>query len=171
VAPSKAWADDAEWNSEGHIASVRDISQHALGTLGNSQADLIYLHIPAPHPPAFWDRRTATFAVGGSYLDSLDYSDRLLGKMLDILEAQPRWAATTVIVQGDHSWRTGMWRPLAGWSAEDERASDGGHWDPRPVLLIHAAGQRTPETVTAPTSLMFVHAFVAGQINALQRLP
>jgi hypothetical protein len=63
---------------------------------------------------AFWDRRTGKYAVGGSYLDSLDYSDRLLGKMLDLLEAQPRWATTTLIVQGDHSWRTKMWRPLPG---------------------------------------------------------
>ena len=167
VAPGKAWADQARWSSEGHIGSVKDVSQHALHTLANSQADLIYLHIPAPHPPAFWDRRTHTFAVGGSYLDSLDYSDRLLGKMLDILEVQPRWAATTLIVQGDHSWRTRMWRPLPGWSAEDERISHGGAWDPRPVLLIHAAGQNNAETMRAPTSLMFVHDFVAAQIRKL----
>lgn len=169
LTPGKAWADEAAWNSEGHIASVKDVSQHALQTLATSHADLIFLHIPAPHPPAFWDRRTATFAVGGSYLDSLDYSDRLLGKMLGILEAQPRWATTTLIVHGDHSWRTHMWRPLPGWSAEDERVSHGGEWDPRPVLLIHAPGQQTASTVTAPTSLMFVHDFVAAQIQALAR--
>jgi len=169
VAPAKAWKDTANWNSQGHIRSVKDVSRHALETLASSQADLIYLHLPAPHPPAFWDRRTGTFGYGGSYLDGLDYSDRLLGKMLDILEAQPRWAATTLIVQGDHSWRTQMWRPLPGWSAEDERASHGGKWDPRPVLLIHDAGQQKPERVAAPTSLMYVHDFVAAQILTLGR--
>jgi hypothetical protein len=167
VWPSRAWKDNAEWNSEGHITSVQDLSQHALTTLESSQADLIFLHIPSPHPPAFWDRRTGTFATGGSYLDGLDYSDRLLGQMLAILESQPRWASTTLIVQGDHSWRTGMWRPLPGWSAEDERVSDGGKWDPRPVLLIHTAGEQKANTVTAPTSLMFVHDFVAEQIESL----
>jgi hypothetical protein len=169
VWPSRAWKDNAEWSAEGHIASVQDVSGHALTTLETSRADLIFLHIPAPHPPAFWDRRTGTFATGGSYLDGLDYSDRLLGQMLAILEAQPRWAATTLIVQGDHSWRTGMWRPLPGWSAEDERASDGGKWDPRPALLIHAAGQQSADTVTAPTSLMLVHDFVAAQIERMAR--
>jgi hypothetical protein len=169
LAPSKAWADVADWNAEGHIASVKDVSQHAMAALANSQADLIYLHLPAPHPPEFWDRRTGTYASGGSYLDSLDYSDRLLGQILNLLETQPRWAATTLVVQGDHSWRTQMWRPLPGWSAEDERISHGGEWDPRPVLLIHAAGQQTPATVTAPTSLMFVHDFVAAQIRYLAR--
>jgi len=62
-----------------------------------------------------------------------------------------------------------MWRPLPGWSAEDERASDGGKWDPRPVLLIHAPGEQNANTVTAPTSLMLVHDFVAGQIESLAR--
>jgi arylsulfatase A-like enzyme len=169
VDPGKAWADQAEWNAEGHIASVKDVSQHALSTLASSQADVIYLHLPAPHPPSFWNRSTGTFAVGGSYLDSLDYSDRLLGQMLDLLETQPRWAATTLLVQGDHSWRTQMWRPLPGWSAEDERISHGGAWDPRPVLLIHTPGQNSPATVSAPTSVMYIHDFVAGQIKAMAK--
>ena len=130
--PSRAWADVGAWNAEGHIASVKDVSRHALQTIDTSPADILYLHIPAPHPPAFWDRQTGTYAVGGSYLDSLDFSDRLLGQILDRLEAQPRWAATTLIVHGDHSWRTEMWRPLPGWSAEDERISNGGQWEPRP---------------------------------------
>ncbi len=169
VWPSRAWKDNADWSSEGHIASVKDVSRHALATLRTSHADVIFLHIPAPHPVAFWDRRTGTFASGGSYLDGLDYVDRLLGQMLAILELQSRWGATTLIVQGDHSWRTGMWRPVPGWSAEDERASDGGKWDPRPVLLIHAPGQQGAITMTAPTSLMFVHDFVAAQVQKMAR--
>jgi hypothetical protein len=166
VAPRRAWADVAAWNAEGHIASVKDVSRHALDTASNSQADILYLHIPAPHPPAFWDRRTGSYAVGGSYLDSLDFTDRLLGQLLDRLQAQPRWAATTLIVQGDHSWRTKMWRPLPGWSAEDERISNGGQWDPRPLLMIHSPGQQDARTVTAPTSVMFIHDTIAASIGA-----
>jgi len=169
TSPSRAWADVARWNGEGHIVSVENVRDHALQTIANSQADILFLHLPAPHPPAFWDRKTGTFAVGGSYLDSLDFSDRLLGQILNLLETQPRWAATTLIVQGDHSWRTAMWRPLPGWSAEDERASHGGQWDPRPVLMIHAPGQKSAETVAEPTSVMYVHEAVAANIQALSR--
>jgi hypothetical protein len=169
LSPRRAWADVAAWNAEGHIAAVKDVRQHALDTIAASQADIIYLHLPAPHPPAFWDRRTGKYAVGGSYLDSLDFTDRLLGQILDELEAQPRWAETTLIVQGDHSWRTQMWRPLPGWSAEDERISHGGYFDPRPLLMIHAPGQQSPQTVAAPTSLMYVHDVVAAEIRALSR--
>lgn len=164
--PRLEWDDESRWNAEGHMQSVKDVSRHALDTLTNTNADIIYLHLPTPHPVGFWNRRTHKFEPGGSYLDGLDYSDRLLGQMLSILQAQPRWAATTLLVQGDHSWRTWMWRPLPGWSAEDERISHGGQWDPRPMLMIHAPGQDAPQTVTAPTSLMHVHDFVAEQIRA-----
>lgn len=167
--PGKAWADIAAWKSRGHAESVRDMSQHALATLSTSQADLIYIHLPVPHPPEFWNRRTKTFGPGGSYLDSLDYADRVLGQMLDVLEAQPRWASTTLVVQGDHSWRTQMWRPQPGWSAEDERISHGGEFDPRPLLLIHEAGEKSAETVSNPTSLMFVHDYIAWKIRTLGR--
>ncbi len=167
--PRLAWDDESRWNAEGHIQSVKNVSQHALRVLASSNADIIYLHIPAPHPIGFWNRHAHKFAPGGSYLDGLDYTDRLLGQMLYILESQPRWAATTLLIHGDHSWRTWMWRPLPGWSAEDERASNGGQWDPRPLLMIHAPGQQSPVTVTAPTSLMLVHDFVAAQIKADSR--
>jgi hypothetical protein len=169
VLPRRAWLDIAAWSAEGHIASVKDLRQHALQTIATSQADIIYLHLPAPHPPAFWDRRTGTYAMGGSYLDSLDFSDRLLGEILALLQAQPRWNATTLIVQGDHSWRTQMWRPLPGWSAEDERISPGGQWDQRPLLMIHTAGQQDAETVATPTSLMYVHDVVAADIRTISK--
>jgi hypothetical protein len=169
VVPGRAWTDVAAWNAKGHEDAVKDIEDHALKTVTDCQADILYLHLPAPHPPAVWDRRTETFALGGSYLDSLDYSDRLLGKIMNVLEAQPRWAGTTLIVQGDHSWRTDMWRPLPGWSAEDERISHGGQWDPRPLLLIHAAGQKNADTVTAQASIMYVHDRVASEIEAMAK--
>jgi hypothetical protein len=169
--PSRAWDDEARWASESHIDSVKDTSLHALEALSSSQADVIYLHIPAPHPVAFWNRRTAQFAPGGSYIDGLDYCDRLLGQMIDILEKQPRWNSTMIVVQGDHSWRTAMWRPLPGWSAEDERVSHGGEWDPRPLVMIHSPGEQAPQTVAARTSLMIVHDTVAAEIRTIAQSP
>lgn len=165
-APGRAWTDDARIAATGHISSVKEVTSRALSTLATTQADIIYLHLPAPHPPAVWNRRTNQFAVGGSYLDSLALTDRLLGRILDILQSQPRWASTTLIVHGDHSWRTQLWRPVPGWSAEDERISHGGQWDPRPLVMIHAPGQQTAEIVNTPTSLMMVHDTVAERIRS-----
>lgn len=163
--PRAAWDDQARIFSLGHIASQEDVVGHALATLGTSQADIIYLHLPAPHPPAFWNRRTGRYAAGGSYLDSLAYTDRTLGQILSVLQSQPRWAATTVIVHGDHSWRTHMWRIQPGWSAEDERLSYGGQWDPRPLVMIHVPGEQSGNSVNTPVSLMHVHDVVAAWIR------
>lgn len=169
--PHRAWTDEARIVATGHMASVREVTSHALGTLATTQADIIYLHLPAPHPPAVWNRHTNRFDVGGSYLDSLALSDRLLGRILDILQSQPRWGSTMLIAHGDHSWRTQLWRPVPGWSAEDERISHGGAWDPRPLVMIHAPGQRTAKTVTTPTSLMMIHDTVAGRIRSIADSP
>jgi hypothetical protein len=59
-----------------------------------------------------------------------------------------------------------MWRLLPGWSAEDERISDGGQWDPRPLLMIHTPGQHNPQIVATPTSIMLVHDTVASWIES-----
>ena len=165
-APRRAWIDYARIGAEGHTSSVKEVMNRALKTLATSQADIVYLHLPMPHPPAVWNRHTNQFEFGGSYLDSLALSDRLLGRILDILQSQPRWASTMLIVHGDHSWRTQLWRPLPGWSAEDERISHGGQWDPRPLLMIHAPSQQTAETVNTPTSLMMVHDMVSERIQS-----
>jgi len=58
---------------------------------------------------------------------------------------------------------------VPGWSAEDERISHGGQWDPRPLLMIHTPGQDNPGTVSEPTSLMLVHDTVAAYIRASSR--
>lgn len=166
-APGHAWADFAAFNASTHALSVRDLRRHALAAVDSSQADILYLHLPAPHPPAVWDRHATRFAAGGSYLDSLDFTDRLLGQILERLQGQPRWASTTLIVEGDHSWRTWMWRSIPGWSAEDERISRGGQFDPRPVLFIHTPGQNAPRSIDSPTSLMTVHDTVAAMIDTI----
>ncbi|MGH9591322.1 MAG: sulfatase-like hydrolase/transferase [Terracidiphilus sp.] len=166
IAPRRAWTDDARIAATGHLLSVKEITSRALRTLPTTQADIVYLHLPTPHPPAVWNRHANQFGFGGSYLDSLALTDQLLGRILDTLQSQPRWASTMLIVHGDHSWRTQLWRPLPGWSSEDERISQGGEWDPRPLVMIHAPGQQTAKTVSAPTSLMMVHDTVADRIRS-----
>jgi hypothetical protein len=72
------------------------------------------------------------------------------------LKSSPRWKDTTLIVQGDHSWRIMLWNWLPSWTAEDQEASRG-EFDPRPALLIHNAGQTQPATDGRALSLLFVH--------------
>lgn len=140
------------------VKSYLELMQHTQNLLQNDQADFIFLHLPVPHPPAIWDRSNDQFdsTCGNSYVDNLALADRTLGEVMAMLRQSPRWNDTTVVVQGDHSWRIKLWQDMAGWTEEDDQESRG-EFDPRPALLIHNAGQTQPETDGRPLSLLFVH--------------
>ena len=143
-----------------HLTQI-DLQQHALQILRNDQADFVFLHLSLPHSPNTWSRAQNTFTnqCGSSYLDNLALTDRVLGQLLAALQSSPRWGQTTLIVQGDHGWRTQIWRGLPAWTEEDEAASRG-LFDPRPALLIHQPAQSTPQTVATPWPLIQVHSVV-----------
>ena len=164
--PGKAWKDIADWNAEGHIASVKDVSRHALQTLANSQADIIYLHIPAPHPPEFWDRRTGNLLPEGRTSIRWIIPIGFWGKCL---RAPGRTALGGY--NFDRAGRSLLAHKNVAASAGMER---GGRahlqwWQMGPASRpAHPhGGEQSAETVTASTSLMFVHDFVATQIQRM----
>jgi hypothetical protein len=128
-----------------HARSQIVLQQEALQMLRTDQEDFVLLHLPFPHPPATWSRQQNTYnpQCGSSYLDSLAQTDNALGAILEILHNSPRWNDTSLVVQGDHSWRTYSWREHDGWTPEDGRASRN-TFDPRPALFIHQAAQLQP---------------------------
>ena len=143
-----------------HLTQI-DLQQHALQILRTDQADFVFLHLSLPHSPNTWSRARNAFTnqCGSSYLDNLALTDRVLGQLLATLQSSPRWGQTTLIVQGDHSWRTAIWRGLPAWTEEDEVASRG-LFDPRPALLIHQPSQTQPQTVSTPWPILQVHSVV-----------
>lgn len=140
------------------VKSYLDLIEHTQNVLEGDQADFVFLHLPVPHPPAIWDRLNDRFdnKCENSYVSSLALADHTLGNIVAILRRSPRWDDTTVVVQGDHSWRINLWNSMAGWTDEDDQASRD-EFDPRPALLIHNAGQTQPETDGRALSLLFVH--------------
>ncbi len=143
-----------------------DLEKHALALLQTDQSDLYFLHLSIPHSPNIWSRidNSYTTTCDSSYLDNLALADIELGKMLAILKASPRWKDTTVIVQGDHSWRTYLWDSLAAWTDEDDAASRG-VFDPRPAIIIHQAGETTPQTDASPWSLLNIHQVIEQTLH------
>ena len=139
-----------------------NLDRRAQIMAGDDRFDFIFLHLPLPHPPGFYSRRTGQFDTSGraSYLDNLALADKTLGELLAILRASPRWSTTSVVLCGDHSWRTYLWRKSAEWTPEDNAASHGGIFDPRPMLMVHRAGQTAPETIDHPVPLLEVHALL-----------
>ncbi len=138
-----------------------DLQQHAFQLLHADQADFVFLHLAIPHSPNTWNRAQNGFTdrCGSSYIDNLALTDRVLGQFLATLQASPRWGQTALIVQGDHSWRTILWRGRPAWTDEDEDASRG-VFDQRPALIVHLPGQAQHRTVATPWPIVQVHAVI-----------
>jgi hypothetical protein len=168
-----AWAKHLAGASQGiPLLSIRVkenqvLLNNATSLLDQEPIDLVMIHLALPHGPFVYDRRSGqTVATPGrSYLDGLANADKVLGTLMQQVESSPRWAQTTLIVQGDHSWRTPMWLYEPGWTTEDQVTSNGGKFDDRPMLLIHAPGQNETVSVTEPVSLMKVHDVIESVLR------
>lgn len=159
ISPSLADRRSCDFDVRQRLRTYLDLQQRALELLKNDQADFIFLHMPIPHSPNIWSRVNDSYArgCGSSYLDNLALADRTLGSMMAVLQQSPRWKDTTVIVQGDHSWRVMLWDGKPAWTDEDDQASDD-QFDPRAAVLIHDPGQTQAKTDGRALSLLFVHA-------------
>ena len=161
VAPQRALEDLCSYDVRKRYKTYVDLNEHATQLVRGDQADFIFLHMPVPHSPNIWNRKLGTYTqkCGSSYMDNLALADKQLGSLIAILESSPRWKDTTLIVQGDHSWRTYIWDAQPAWTDEDDRAS-GEDFDPRPAVIVHHAGQTQGEVNAAPWSLLNVHGEV-----------
>jgi hypothetical protein len=161
VQPSRADDDICTYGVQQRYKTYVDLQQHAAQVLKTDQADFVFLHLPVPHSPNIWNRARGGYTqqCGSSYLDQLALADRELGSIVDTLKSSPRWKDTTLIVEGDHSWRTYLWDDQPAWSAEDSHASLSG-FDPRPAVIIHHAGQTQAKVNATPWSLLNVHTIV-----------
>jgi hypothetical protein len=70
---------------------------------------LTLVHLPIPHAPFVYNRRTGEFTLGNEpvrgYVDALALLDRTVGEIRGIMERAGVWDATTVIFTSDHSFR------------------------------------------------------------------
>lgn len=178
IAPAQAvWARARHKPFEpapGEAAVFAKMIDSARQLIASDNADFAFVHLYLPHPPGFYDRKAGQVVVGGSYIDNLALADRTLGELMQALAQSPSAAQTTLIVSSDHSWRVGIWRHAFGWTREDELASGHGHFDPRPVLMVHFPEETTPVAVNRPVPLLAMHAMIermmAGQITDAREL-
>lgn len=80
--------------------------------LANDRVQLLLLHIPVPHTPYFYDRRTGQQTLANStisgYWDALALVDRTLGDVEAELKNKGEWDNSVVLVSSDHYYRTAM---------------------------------------------------------------
>ncbi len=164
--PSRADRDLCTYDVRHRYRTETDLQDHAFQLLHTDQADFVFVHLAIPHSPNIWSRihEDYTQYCDSSYLDNLALTDRVLGRVMSILEGSPRWNQTTLIIEGDHGWRIDAWNWLPAWTDEDDAASRG-VFDQRPALLVHQPGQQQPKTVADPWPIIQVHGVVEQTLH------
>jgi len=143
------------------------LTDAAQALLKDEDVDFVFIHLPVPHPPGIYNRKTAQLTAGGSYIDNLALADRTLGALEETLSTTSSASQTVLIVSSDHSWRVPMWRNAFGWTAEDERAS-GGKFDPRPALIVRLPGETEAQTIAQPFPALKEHDLVENLLKGMQ---
>jgi Sulfatase len=161
----------------------RDIHQHSTdyrrllaagdSYLADPSINFLFLHMPIPHPYGFYDRKQKTFATAHtSYIDNLALSDQYLGHIHQLLDQQHQWDSTTIIIMGDHGWRTSLiWMKSPTWTEEDAAASNNGEFDDRPAYIVKLPNQHTSSHINQPFSILHTRALLDAIIHHSLQTP
>ena len=152
-------------------ADYRNLLNAGEALIQDPDIRLTFIHMPVPHPPGLYRNPNVAGEKGFDYLGNLLLADRALAKFLASIATGPAAADTVVIVSSDHSWRVPLWRGTGGWTKAEERATDGGVFDQRPVLMVRFPGQNKPQQINRPLSEMIVHDLLLDLIAGRVRTP
>jgi arylsulfatase A-like enzyme len=135
-----------------HIADYQALLDAADKELDDRYLNFVLLHLPIPHPGGIYNRAAGEFALKhSSYVDNLALTDKCLAHLRARLEESQEWDSSTIVIMGDHSWRTKLaWRASPDWSKEDEIASQGGRFDDRPAYIVKLPQQRVGRRIEEP---------------------
>jgi hypothetical protein len=150
------------------IAVYQKLMTRATDLIRQREYDFIFIHLSAPHPPGFYNRKTHEFCGCGNYIDNLQLADDSLGQLEDEIKHSPQADQTTLIVSSDHSWRVPLWSGWGTWTAEEQRISQGA-FDSRPAFLVHFPGQTSAIDIAEPQPELVEHDIIASMLqNKLQ---
>jgi hypothetical protein len=140
-----------------HTEDYIDLDAHAIQLLRDRSYSFVFLHLPVPHPTGIYNRHTGRFATAASsHINNLALADRCIAGIRQTLQETGQRDSAAIVVMGDHSWRTKqIWyhpTPGDGWLEEDQLASHGGQYDPRPVYIVKLTGQIAAARVDAPSA-------------------
>jgi hypothetical protein len=116
---------------------------------------LTLVHLPIPHAPHAYNRKTGTFTLGNSpiagYVDSLALLDRTVGELRRTMEDAGVWDSTTVLFTSDHGYR-------------DSEALDGKS-DPRVPYILKMASQKDPVAYTQEFNTVLTADLLMGVLS------
>jgi hypothetical protein len=142
------------------------IRKRALADAVDPQIGLLYLHFPAPHLFAIYDRKHGDFSLSDatSYLDNLALVDRTVGELRRTLERADLWDSTNLLISGDHGLRPWLWRDGYNWTPEMDRLTAGGVSTTVPFIL-KLAGQRKGAMYNQPFSTLLSGDLAVAVLN------
>ncbi|HEX3966979.1 MAG TPA: sulfatase-like hydrolase/transferase [Edaphobacter sp.] len=157
-----------------HISDYIALTKAADQILENQSAGFVLIHMPIPHPKGIYDRTSDRFASAHSdYLDNVVLADKFLGHVRSKLEQSGEWDTSTLVVMGDHSWRS-MWRDTPEWTEEEQIASQNGQFDDRPAYIVKLpeqhAGARIDVPFAAINTRRLFDSLLAQKIRSKQEL-
>lgn len=99
-----------------HVRLNQRVQARAVDLLRGLRAgEAVWVHLPVPHAPFVFDRDGAVRLRGWQgrqesdslkYLDHLIYADKVLGRLLGVLDSTQMLERAMIVVTSDHGWRT-----------------------------------------------------------------
>jgi hypothetical protein len=143
-----------------HLADYLTLMSHAENVVADQNFGLVFVHLPAPHPPGIYDRAGRNFSSQEtSYPDNLALADRALGELRKKMEQAGVWDRSAVIVSSDHWWRADYWRGRIFWSQADQAVA-GAQVDHRIPFMVKLAGQTTASQYDAAFNTVLTHDLI-----------
>ena len=137
------------------IDTYQAILENGLAVANDPKYGFSFIHLPIPHAPHAYDRRTGRFTLKNSpirgYLDSLVLLDRTLGEIRQSMKAAGTWDKTTVLMTSDHPYR--------------EAEALNGKSDPRIPFLLKMAFQKEGRLYNQPFNAILTHDFMLAVLR------
>jgi hypothetical protein len=174
--PHSFRAYDQIFPQQMHIDDYKQLYSAADKALADPSLDFVFLHMPIPHPGGIYDRRRGVLTTDTStYIDNLALVDKYLAHLRQTLQQEHEWDDATILIMGDHSWRTQLiWESAPDWTEEEQRASHGGQFDDRPFYALKLPAQQTSAHITSTVHALntrnLLDALLRHQIQTPQQL-
>lgn len=144
--------------SRHHVQTIRRLVKAATRMAARPDLDFVFIHLPAPHGPFVFDRRTGqpdawSWPKVDGYLDNLYLADRIFGEIREGMERAGVWDRSVVLVTGDHGYRGA---PLLGFPREDLHV---------PFMLKTLPGQSVPLDPAAPLATIHTGKILADLLG------
>jgi hypothetical protein len=162
-------------NSKSYETRHRVIMDQTIQMVSDPNIDLVFIHLPLPHFPYLFNRKTDEFSGGKGYLDNLVLADNVLGDIRTAMEKANIWKESTLIISSDHSWR--LVSGDAAFRAEltkEDREISGGIEDKRVPFLLKLANQKQRIDYQSPLNTVATYdlilALITGKVSEPKEL-